>query len=183
MLPELYLMRHGQTRWNAIGRLQGALDSPLTPLGINQAQRQATLLNGIGGICLSSPQGRAVQTAAIAFRGRAWTIEPRLSEIDIGIFAGCQSADLRKRFPQIFTGAALDWYDHCPEGEGLDALRVRCTEFLASIDQTAIIVTHGVTMAMLLAVAMGTKLANVGDNHMQQGCIYRLTSRTIDQLV
>lgn len=183
MLPDLYLMRHGQTQWNAMGRLQGTLDSPLTPLGVEQAHRQATLLKGVGGICLSSPQGRAMQTAAIAFQGRDWSVEPRLSEIGIGIFSGGQVVDLRKRYPRIFTGDALDWYDHCPEGEGLDALRARCTKFLYGIDQATIIITHGVTLAMLLSVATGTKLANIGQNHMQQGCIYRLSSGTIDQLV
>ena len=49
MYPDLYLMRHGQTVWNAEGRMQGKLDSPLNDLGIAQAQAQARLIAGLLG--------------------------------------------------------------------------------------------------------------------------------------
>lgn len=45
--PDLYLMRHGQTVWNAEGRMQGRLDSPLTPLGEAQARRLAWLVRDL----------------------------------------------------------------------------------------------------------------------------------------
>ena len=38
--PEVYLLRHGQTEWNAAGRMQGGLDSALTGEGRAQAARQ-----------------------------------------------------------------------------------------------------------------------------------------------
>lgn len=37
MGKKLYLMRHGETLFNTQGRVQGACDSPLTQLGIDQA--------------------------------------------------------------------------------------------------------------------------------------------------
>jgi len=42
--PEVLVLRHGQTEWNAAGRLQGHLDSPLTEKGLRQARRQHELL-------------------------------------------------------------------------------------------------------------------------------------------
>ena len=42
--PEVLVLRHGQTEWNAEGRLQGHLDSPLTEKGLRQAQRQNEIL-------------------------------------------------------------------------------------------------------------------------------------------
>ena len=66
-LPDLYLMRHGQTVWNAEGRLQGRMDSPLTALGRAQARRQAQLVQGISATRYASTAGRAVETARIVY--------------------------------------------------------------------------------------------------------------------
>lgn len=61
-----YLCRHGQSEYNAMGLLQGHLESPLSPLGITQAQTLAlkAKLWEIGHI-VSSHLGRAQQTAHI----------------------------------------------------------------------------------------------------------------------
>ena len=42
--PDLYILRHGQTEWNAEHRVQGGLDSPLTAQGREEAARQRALL-------------------------------------------------------------------------------------------------------------------------------------------
>jgi probable phosphoglycerate mutase len=57
----VYLARHGQTEWNAAGRRQGRLDSPLTALGLQQAAQNAELLSaqGIDAI-FASPVGRMI---------------------------------------------------------------------------------------------------------------------------
>ncbi|MCB2120639.1 MAG: histidine phosphatase family protein, partial [Rhodobacteraceae bacterium] len=46
--PELYVLRHGETVWNAEGRMQGTLDSPLTERGCAQARRQGEILASLG---------------------------------------------------------------------------------------------------------------------------------------
>lgn len=62
----IFLSRHGQTQWNLSGRLQGHLDSPLTPLGIKQAQQLALKADSLGiKRVISSDLGRAIQTAEI----------------------------------------------------------------------------------------------------------------------
>ena len=43
-VPDLMILRHGETEWNRVGRMQGALDSPLTDIGTQQAQRQVLFL-------------------------------------------------------------------------------------------------------------------------------------------
>ncbi len=68
-LPTIYLLRHGETVWNSLGRFQGQLDSPLTPRGIEQADQVACLL--FDAFCNDeqlfqmqiSPLGRMRQTA------------------------------------------------------------------------------------------------------------------------
>jgi len=68
MAAEICLLRHGETEWNVAGRLQGSLDSPLTPLGREQARRLgAVLARRLGGDRVprmqTSPLGRAQETA------------------------------------------------------------------------------------------------------------------------
>ena len=67
----IYLVRHGETTWNRVGRQQGHNDSPLTELGIEQARAAGRMLQraipDIHNVCIeTSPLGRARQTALIA---------------------------------------------------------------------------------------------------------------------
>ena len=68
--PEIFVLRHGQTEWNTVGRHQGRLDSPLTEIGREQALAQSRILaNALAGRgdvqAHCSPQGRAFDTAGI----------------------------------------------------------------------------------------------------------------------
>nr|WP_255418634.1 histidine phosphatase family protein [Paracoccus sp. JM45] len=171
-LPPLYLMRHGQTFWNAEGRLQGALDSPLTPLGVAQAKTLQQITAHIGGCCVSSPQGRAQQTSQLVFAGRDWTTDNRLSEIGIGGFAGRLLIDVQTSHAAVFKGAPLDWYNHCPNGEGFAALANRCRSFLTDLQGSTLVVTHGITLRMLRLLALGRDPAMIAEGDMGQGIVY-----------
>ncbi|WP_246054767.1 histidine phosphatase family protein [Paracoccus gahaiensis] len=179
-MPDLYLMRHGETVWNAEGRLQGALHAPLTPRGWQQAGWQAALVAGVGGLRLSSPQPRAQQTAHRVFGAHPFRIEPLLSEIGIGDFAGQLLADLEREQPDLFTGPPLAWYDRCPGGEGLGALATRCGRFLDTLTGTTapvLIVSHGITLRMLRAVALERAPDRCPPDHwatgeMRQGAVH-----------
>ncbi|MBM4206385.1 MAG: histidine phosphatase family protein, partial [Gammaproteobacteria bacterium] len=48
-MKHLYIIRHGETYWNAEQRMQGRLDSPLNPRGLEQAERHAETLLRMGG--------------------------------------------------------------------------------------------------------------------------------------
>ncbi|SDI74973.1 probable phosphoglycerate mutase [Actinokineospora alba] len=62
----IFLARHGETRWNRLGRKQGQLDSPLTESGLAQARNLAAAVGRlrVDGV-FSSPLGRAATTAAL----------------------------------------------------------------------------------------------------------------------
>lgn len=69
--PELLVIRHGETAWNAARRMQGRLDSALTPRGEAQARALGGLLEALGITADShdirtGPQGRSRATAALA---------------------------------------------------------------------------------------------------------------------
>lgn len=176
--PTLYLLRHGQTEWNAQGRLQGRLDSPLTDLGRMQARRQAQLVAGLEPDlpCWCSTAGRAVETARIALGARPFRLDARLTEIDIGRFTGMTMAELRAADPEGFAGGGLDWYDRTPGGEGFAALHARVSAFLAGLAGPAIIVTHGITLRMIRLVAMGLPLTRLAEMPVFQGALHRVSA-------
>ncbi len=174
LTPDLYLLRHGQTEWNVQGRMQGRLDSALTPLGQMQARRQARLVRALPPDlqCWSSPAGRAIQTARIVFSGRSFAQDARLQEIDVGDFTGRCDAELRAEHAQIFAVAGLGWYDRTPGGENFAALEARVRSFLAELGGPAIIITHGITLRMIRLVAMGLPPSRIDEMPVLQGAVH-----------
>lgn len=171
MYPDLYLMRHGQTVWNAQGRMQGRLDSPLTELGIRQARMQARLIRGVQGARFSSPLGRAQQTARIVFDGQPFASDARLAEIDVGDFSGALHDDLAAQHPHLFGDDPFLWYDHAPGGEGFAALEARCVAFLGDLTGPALIVTHGITLRMMRRIALGFGMSRFAELPQYQGAV------------
>ena len=97
MASTLFLARHGETEWNRVGRKQGHLDSPLTPLGLTQAAQLGESLASVGiGVVLTSPLGRARTTAEIAAQrmGVEVVIVDELAEMHHGTYGGMAAAEL-----------------------------------------------------------------------------------------
>ena len=90
MVKTLYFVRHGQTRFNLYQKVQGACDSPLTDLGIEQAKaaRQYFLKNNINfDLAFVSPQNRARDTLEI-ITDQSYTCLKELKEKDYGVMEG-----------------------------------------------------------------------------------------------
>ncbi len=180
MVCELYVLRHGETEWNAEGRLQGALDAPLTPRGRAQAQRQAEILQGLDledFDLFSSPQGRAVETARIALASRVTDLrtDERLREIGVGVWAGRLHREIDSYGePDTAPNSPLTIYENAPDGEGFVRLSVRCAAFLGDLRRPAVIVTHGITSRMLRAIAMGGGIGDLGEMPCGQGVVYNI---------
>lgn len=89
----LYLMRHGQTRFNVQQRIQGASDSPLTELGIEQAKAAKHYFEQKGisfDSIYASTQERACDTAELASGRPDYVRLKGLKEQDFGAFEGQQ---------------------------------------------------------------------------------------------
>ncbi len=174
--PELYILRHGETAWNAENRMQGELNSPLTAKGLRDAARQRAILAArdlSGFIFLTSPQGRAFQTAGIALAGIADHIrtDDRLREIGVGDWSG----RLRDELP-VPKGKDpfMAQYEIAPNGEGFARLKVRCRAFLADLSGPAVLVTHGITSSMIRGLVVGEKAHAQRTSHGGQGCVFHL---------
>ncbi len=175
-MPELYILRHGETEWNAENRMQGELNSPLTPKGEMDAAHQGEILRTrdlAGFAFISSPQGRAFQTAGIALARIASHIrtDDRLREIGVGDWSG----RLRDELPMPEgKDPFMAQYEVAPNGEGFALLEQRCRAFLAELTGPAVLVTHGITSRMLRSLIIGQGALAVPTIHGGQGCVYHL---------
>ncbi|MEL6548665.1 MAG: histidine phosphatase family protein [Pseudomonadota bacterium] len=178
--PEIFVLRHGQTTWNAEGRLQGLLNSPLTALGREQAAAQGRILASCdlaGFRAHASPLGRAIETAGIAVAPLMARIETddRLREIDVGAWSGKLRDELGVPYdPAMPSGETMELYEAAPGGEGFARLEARCRAFLDSLDGPAVLVTHGITSRMLRALHLGQGRDKLSELPGGQGNVFHL---------
>jgi broad specificity phosphatase PhoE len=132
MPVELYLVRHGETEWSRARRHTGRTDVPLNPVGEAEAKALADHLRGLEfDRVLSSPLGRAVETARRAGFGDRLETAEALAEFDYGEYEGLTSAQIRAERPgwDLFR-------DGCPGGETVAAAAARARSLL---DRLAIV--------------------------------------------
>lgn len=147
----LYLARHGETIYNAEGRIQGQEDTALSELGRRQARSLAGALAERGiELVFSSPLARAYQTAqAVAEACRVpLRVDDRLKELHAGVFQNVLASELEALFPE----AAARWRSHDPDfripgGESRRDLMRRGLQALLAIRAThhsrVAVVAHG----------------------------------------
>ncbi|MEM9577157.1 MAG: histidine phosphatase family protein [Pseudomonadota bacterium] len=179
--PCLYILRHGETEWNAEHRVQGSLDSPLTERGRAQARMQHRILQSLdltGFSALSSPQGRAFHTASIALAGLVDRIDTdaRLREIAVGEWEGKTRDQILpgEQMDESADNAALMLYERAPNGEGFSRLRARCQSFLDDLTGPSVLVTHGITSRMLRLVLLDMDTCEIGALPGGQGVVFHL---------
>lgn len=168
MVPttRIIAIRHGQTDWNAEGRLQGQLDIPLNVLGRRQAASLAEALRDEGlAAVISSDLGRAWHTAQAlaAPLGLPLRAEPGLRERCFGALQGHTRAQIDQQWPAL----ARRWHSREPDfaPQGAESLRdfsartLACVERLAAAHAGATIalVSHGGVLDCLYRAA--TRLA------------------------
>jgi probable phosphoglycerate mutase len=159
----LYLVRHGESAYNAEGRIQGQADIPLSPLGRRQSVAVAAGFRGLEiDAIYSSPLSRALETArpVAAELGLEPRTDKRLMEINAGIFQGLIWPEIHERYPQY--GEAWKSQDpdfRIPEGESRRELMQRAEAVLQSIREadhrTVIVVAHGGVLTAGLKALLG----------------------------
>ena len=181
-LPPIWFLRHGQTLWNAEGRIQGQRESPLTQRGLEQAAAQAALIAPVmaqhAPACFVSPLGRAQHTARIALAGAGFVTDPRLAEAHAGRWQGLLRADViadpRNGLASEISG--LELFLAAPGGEGYAALCARVAGFLRELDGPCVIVGHGLWGQVMRGLVLGLPRPAMGALPNAQGCIYHLAS-------
>jgi broad specificity phosphatase PhoE len=160
-LPDLYLVRHGETAWSLSGQHTGLTDLPLTANGEEQARRLRSRLAATPfARVLASPLQRAVKTCELAGYGSAMETDPDLVEWDYGDYEG-------KTRPQILAQRP-DWIicrDGCPKGESPEDIATRIDWTLARIrkvDGNVLVFSSGHFLRVLMARWLGLGVSGGG---------------------
>lgn len=160
---KMYIIRHGQTPWNARKCLQGRSDVDLNENGIYLAELTGKALRDVTfDMAFTSPLIRAKHTAQCILAGRKVPIieDERLIEISFGIYEGCCYAEENRQVPQQW----IENFFHAPQdyvaasgGESLDDVEKRTRNFMEDIcsrkelqDKTILVSTHGCALRGLL---------------------------------
>ncbi len=172
MLPvnfdRLYFVRHGETSWNAEGRMQGQQDVALNDVGQAQAANAGKVLRNVIGVnsdaiaenfsFMSSPLYRTRQTMEIV-RGQLglppqpYELDDRLKEITFGQWEGLTWPEVQARFPDLAKERVDDkWGFAPPNGESYADVAERLRPWLQTIEGDCIIVSHGGVARVLMAL-------------------------------
>ena len=174
--PRWYIVRHGETVFNAAGRMQG--DSPHTPLtraGFAQADEMGeTLRHRLGprpALTLwSSPAGRALQTLAVIAEHleldwHSARVDARLAEIDVGRWSGRYYRAVEVEAGRIIDPRTALFTVTPPGGEWYDAVAARLDAWIAeTAGETGdrLIVMHGMSSRVLRGLLTGAEAGECG---------------------
>jgi broad specificity phosphatase PhoE len=152
-MPEVVLLRHGETEWSATGRHTGTTDVPLTEAGRAEARAVGALLAGRPfARVLVSPLERAAVTCELAGLGPAEVVGD-LCEWDYGELEGRTTEEIREGLPgwTVWTGPV-------PGGEVVEDVGHRVDRVIATVrevDGDVAIVAHGHLLRVLAARWLG----------------------------
>jgi broad specificity phosphatase PhoE len=152
--PTVWLVRHGETEWAALGRHTGRTDVPLTEIGREQARTLGRRLDVHAfELVMTSPLSRASETAALAGFGAVAVTDPDLREWDYGALEGRLTAEIRADYP----GWTI-WRGPWPGGETIDEVAARADRVVAQIRAAqgdVLVFAHGHLLRVLAARWLG----------------------------
>ena len=193
MSRTIYLLRHGQTLFNAEQRLQGHCNSDLTALGLAQANAMANTLAQLldkptDWMLYSSPLGRAQQTAHIISErlqlpAKRTQLDERLMEVGLGEWEQQRAPDLQHQFPEI-SQQVLSWYLKAPGAETLAHAQQRLSSWLQdpNLPENVLVVGHGLSGALLRGVYAGLNEDEVWLQEIPQDAFFKLHHGRIERI-
>lgn len=182
----LLVIRHGETDWNASGRLQGRQDVPLNARGRAQAQAVGQALRERHDVsrfaCLSSPLQRASATldlilAQLPGKPKSLGRDARLAEKAFGDWEGLDMPTIAQRYPEQHARRVAEPYTfRAPGGESYADAAERVRPLLEELAGPTLLVAHGALIrSLLMAIDLATpEVATRMVIH--QGCWLELTA-------
>ena len=153
----LYVIRHGQTDWNAEGRLQGQKDIPLNDTGRLQATGNGEALKELlgddvaGFDFVASPLSRTRETmerlrTAMGLDPLAYRTDDRLVEVSFGDWEGQTLAEVKRLEPELLKERKRQKWSFIPPGqtaESYEILSWRIGAWMQSLTGPTVAVAHG----------------------------------------
>lgn len=166
-MGRLLIVRHGETEWNAEGRIQGHTDIGLSEKGRQQARSVARRLVDVPiDVAHCSDLSRTCETAKIILGERAIPLQltPKLREYHKGVFEGLTAVEMKDRYPDLYAASLLPDLDFAPTGgESIRQTSARMADFVAQVkehhlDDTMLIVGHGGSLRALIVALLALPL-------------------------
>ena len=170
MTNTIYIVRHGQTEWNLLGKTQGHGNSDLTPKGIEQAELLADSMTKYPiDYIYSSDLGRAYQTAEIIGNKLSIEVEKTeaLREMNFGTWEGRIIKDIIEEDPELYKM----WRNEpnlakIPQGETLSQIKERTDAFIKEINEKydgkhIVLVTHSLCARIMLLSFLDSDVKNI----------------------
>ena len=164
----LYITRHGETKWNLEGRMQGSGNSDLTEKGIADAIKLGEYLNDVEfNRIYSSPLGRAVETSKCIKNNRDIEIIylDELKEMSFGVWEGMDKDLVIENYPEQYNNFwyNTEAYEPVENGESFDELFNRIQNSLDYIcknekEGNVLVVAHAVVIKAILSIIKNNSL-------------------------
>lgn len=195
----IFLFRHGETEWNAIGRIQGRLDSPLTARGREQARAMGLALKAVAGATCSdllvyaSPLGRVRETLTLAAGTAGINVatcrfEDLLREITWGEWDGMTRAEIDQRTPGAMAEREQAKWAHAPPGgESYEAAARRVRPLLDAVlasaaERPVALFSHGAVGRVLRGLYMALPGEEIVTLDEPQDAFYRLQAGAVARI-
>ena len=170
MANTFYIVRHGQTNWNILGKTQGHGNSDLTPKGESQALELSKAIKEYPiDYIYSSDLGRAVQTAEII--GSTIGVDviqtPSIREMGFGDWEGLLIEEIKKDHAKTYeTWRNQPHLVNIPNGETLHIIKDRVDAFIKELNEKydnkhILLVSHSVTVRVMLLSFLNSGVENI----------------------
>jgi probable phosphoglycerate mutase len=191
----IYVIRHGQTDWNAERRLQGQKDIPLNAIGREQARQNGIDLAEILKIeaipfdFVASPLGRTratmeIMRAAMKLPAEDYRTDERLVEVSFGDWEGHTVKELKATVRDRITERNLNKWDFIPPGEDAESYEImswRVASWLNSVERPTVCVTHGGVIRSLFRTIADVPKHEAAEGEIPQDRILKIETR--DRLI
>ncbi len=162
MKTVIFLIRHGETKWNSLGKFQGCKDIDLADNGLVQANYLKERLESKFDFIYTSPLKRAFETARIlaSESKKKLLIENDLREINFGEWEGMTVTQIKTSYPEAFETWKTDKFEAplCGGDKSIKLASVRAANCILKIakkhngNRVAIIAHGGILKAGLIGI-------------------------------
>ncbi|HZV20788.1 MAG TPA: histidine phosphatase family protein [Hyphomicrobiales bacterium] len=159
-MPQIYFLRHGQTDYNAAGRIQGTAEVPINAKGQAQALRNGHVLNElisdkaqfdfVASPLLRTRQTMEIVRSILGLNPQGYRTDGRLKEIDFGAWGGMTLAEIAATDPENYAKRQADpWNVAPPKGQCFREFYAQTMSWFHEVIRDTIVVAHGGTSRCL----------------------------------
>jgi len=185
---KFFLVRHGETEWNRLGRFQGQSDITLNARGLAQARDTARAAVGWRPSALyASPLVRTRQLAEEVSERVGLPIIPdaRLMELNLGKLEGVTGQEMQEQWSQVYQGWRQDpGATVMPEGESLAQLQARAWQVLLDLehshgeDEVLVLISHNFAIRTVVSKLLGMPWSHFHQTYLSLGSVCTLESNS-----